>query len=355
MHLRGQQFTGGFMRSTETLTPVTDRARRVLKDMSRWNIVPSPQNYHVWFEYLSGDNVELTGAVNSVIASGEGFNNEILDGLYRRHIGDEKQRVALKRLQRATQTVLRDVLEQLIEVGGAANKYKEKLEFYSGRLETANDTLAIRDVVKSLLHDTAEMTSASIRLQGCLEETTSRGQALERQLEKVEQETLSDNLTGLGNRRAAEQIMSELCEVYKESGEMFSVIVLDLDQFKKVNDAHGHAVGDAVLCKVARSLQDNVKGRDFIARHAGEEFTVILPQTASGPATVVADQLREALAAKRLRIAETDEDLGSVTASFGIAEIRPDDTEHSLFARAKRALESAKAAGGDTVKSDFDL
>ncbi len=343
------------MPSSKKPTPVTDRARRVLKDMSRWNIAPSPQNYHVWFEYLSGDNVELTGAVNAIIAAGEGFDNEILDGLYRRHIGDEKQRVALKRLQRATQTVLKDVLEQLIEVGGVTSKYKEKLESYSAQLENANNTLAFKEVVKSLLHDTAEMTRASIKLKGCLDKTTSRAQAIERQLEKVEQETLSDNLTGLGNRRAAEQIMSELHEAYKESGEVFSIILLDLDQFKDVNDAYGQAVGDAVLCKVARSLQDNVKGRDFIARHAGEEFTVILPQTQLGPAIVVADQLREALGTKRLRIAETDEDLGSVTASFGIAEIRSDDTEHSLFLRANQALESAKAAGGDTVKSEIDL
>ena len=340
------------MHATET---VTDRARRVLKDMSRWNIVPSPQNYHVWFEYLSGDNVELSGAVSAIIASGEGFNNEILDGLYRRHIGDEKQRVALKRLQRATQTVLRDVLERLLEVGGVASKYREKLESYSGQLENTNNTLAFRNVVKSLLHDTAEMTRASIKLKGGLDETTLRAQALDRQLEKVEQETLSDNLTGLGNRRAAEYIMSELQEVYKESAETYSIIVLDLDQFNSINDAYGHAVGDAVLCKVARSLQDNVKGRDFIARHANEEFTVILPQTPLGPALVVADQLREALGTKRLRVAETDEDIGTVTASFGIAEIQQDDTEASLFMRANQALESAKAAGGNIVKSQMDL
>ncbi len=341
--------------STETPTPVTDRARRVLKDMGRWNIVPSPQNYHVWFEYLSGENSELSGAVNSIVASGDGFTNEILDGLYRRHIGDEKQRVALKRLQRATQTVLREVLEQLVAVGGAANEYKAKLESYSDQLDSADNALAFRNVVQSLIEDTAIMTRASAQLHECLEETTSRAQALERQLDKVERETLSDDLTGLGNRRALEQIVSELHQAYRETGDTFSLIVLDLDQFKSVNDTYGHAVGDAVLCKVARSLQDNLKGRDFPARHAGEEFTVVLPNTPVGPATVVADHLRVALSSKRLRIAETDEDLGSITASFGVAEIRSDDTEHSLFKRANKALESAKLSGGDAVKSQSDL
>ncbi len=323
--------------------------------MGRWNIVPSPQNYHVWFEYLSGENSELSGAVDAIVASGDGFTNEILDGLYRRHIGDEKQRVALKRLQRATQTVLKEVLEQLVVVGGVTNDYKAKLEFYSDRLETADSTLAFRDVVQSLIEDTAVMTRASVQLHDCLEETTSRAHALERQLERVERETLSDNLTGLGNRRALEQIVSELHQAYQENGESFSLIVLDLDQFKSVNDAYGHAVGDAVLCRVARSLQDNLKGRDFPARHGGEEFTVILPHTPLGPAVVVADQLREALCSKRFRIAETDQDLGSVTASLGVAEIRSDDTEHSLFERANKALESAKISGGDTVKSESDL
>lgn len=323
--------------------------------MARWNIVPSPQNYHVWFDYLSGDNVELSGAVSAIISSGKGFNNELLDGLYRRHIGDEKQRAALKRLQQATQTVLKDVLKQLIEVGGVTSRYKEKLESYFGQLENANNTLAFRNVVKSLLHETAEMTRASIQLRGTLDETTSRAQALERQLEVVEKETLIDNLTGLGNLRAAEHIMSELQEVYKESAEPYSIIVLDLDKFKNVNDKYGHAVGDAVLCKVARTLQDNVKGRDFIARHAGEEFTVILPQTPLGAAVVVANQLRAALGTKQLRIAETDENIGLVTASFGIAEIRQDDTARSLFARANQAVDAAKDAGGDTVRSQIDL
>ena len=340
--------------STETPTPVTDRARRVLKDMGRWNIVPSPQNYHVWFEYLSRENPELSGAVDSIVASGDGFTNEILDALYRRHIGDEKQRVALKRLQRATQTVLRDVLEQLVAVGGVTNEYRAKLESYSDQIESVENTLAFRNVIQSLIEDTAVMTRASAELHDCLEETTSRAHAIERQLDKVERETLSDNLTGLGNRRALKQIVSELHQAYQETGDTFSLIVFDLDQFKSVNDTYGHAVGDAVLCKVARSIQDNLKGRDFPARHGGEEFTVVLPHTPLKPATIVAHHLREALGSKRLRIAETGEALGSVTASFGVAEIRSHDTEQSLFDRANKALESAKLSGGDAVKSEND-
>ena len=70
---------------------------------------------------------------------------------------------------------------------------------------------------------------------------------------------------------------------------------------------------------------------------------------------MVANNLREALASKRFRVAETDESLGSITASLGVAEVRSDDTEHSLFERANKALESAKLSGGDTVKSESDV
>lgn len=120
------------------------------------------------------------------------------------------------------------------------------------------------------------MAESSARLEKSLEEATSHTENLKRRLEKTEKESMIDALTGLHNRKAFDRKLKDLFEEYVESGATFSVVMLDIDFFKKFNNRYGHKIGDGVLQKVGTTLYECLKGRDFPARYGGEEFIVLL-------------------------------------------------------------------------------
>ena len=135
----------------------------------------------------------------------------------------------------------------------------------------------------------------------------------------------------------------------------FRLMLVDIDHFKRFNDTWGHQTGDQVLRLVAMTLKSNLKGKDMAARYGGEEFAAILPATDLEGAVIVADNIRKAVQAKELLKRSTNEKLGRITASFGVAAYHPGDTPSSLIDRADRCLYAAKHAGRNRVFSEAEL
>lgn len=152
-----------------------------------------------------------------------------------------------------------------------------------------------------------------------------------------------DHLTGLLNRTSLQLRFDELAQQASLFGAPVSVIVLDLDHFKAINDEHGHARGDAVLREVAHTLRRQLRSFELSYRVGGEELLVLLPGTGLSDATTVAERLRQAIVATRPGGL-------NVTASFGVAEARGPGTLQQTFEDADRALYAAKTAGRDCVR-----
>jgi len=188
-----------------------------------------------------------------------------------------------------------------------------------------------------------------------LEEATSQIETLSKQLEEKEKEVLKDPLTGLNNRKSLDKKIETLCDTFEKEQDFFSVMMLDIDYFKKFNDKYGHQIGDEVLRIVGWQLKEMLKGKDFPSRYGGEEFTVLLPNTRMDNAMVVAEQIREAISRKKLKIKTTGQTLGNITLSIGVSEIRIGDTPQSVIARADAALYMAKGSDRNNVKSEKDL
>jgi diguanylate cyclase len=140
-----------------------------------------------------------------------------------------------------------------------------------------------------------------------------------------------------------------------ETGEPLAVILMDIDHFKTFNDHFGHEMGDEVLKLVARHLIDHVKGRDLPARFGGEEFAVILPETALKHAYTLADRIRDDLAHRRVTNRATHEVYDRVTVSAGVAEYRLGEPLDGLVRRVDAALYAAKRAGRNCVRSEAAL
>jgi diguanylate cyclase (GGDEF)-like protein/PAS domain S-box-containing protein len=155
--------------------------------------------------------------------------------------------------------------------------------------------------------------------------------------QKLEQLAITDGLTGLYNHRAFQGMLREA-----QSAGLVSLILLDVDHFKKFNDTHGHPAGDAVLRQVARILESTARQGDYVARYGGEEFVVILPGTNAEMATVAAERFRRAI--------EVDRETGfSVTASFGVATAEEGTPTVDLVTLADTALYQAKGSGRNRV------
>ena len=161
---------------------------------------------------------------------------------------------------------------------------------------------------------------------------------------------MTDPSTGLFNYRHFQDRLADLVHEYQASGGTFSLLMIDVDFFKNVNDSYGHPTGDAVLKQVARLLQENVRGGDVVFRYGGEEFAIILPNTDKATALRVAERIRERIG-RTVFLSHTGRPLpGNLTASLGVGNY-PEDAlaQVDLLIRADGALYAAKSAGRNRV------
>jgi two-component system cell cycle response regulator len=163
---------------------------------------------------------------------------------------------------------------------------------------------------------------------------------------------ITDALTGLHNRRYMETHLGTLVEQAATRGKPISVLVLDIDYFKSVNDTYGHDAGDDVLREFAIRLRKSIRNIDLACRYGGEEFVIVMPETDMGVATMVAERLRRRIAAEPFAI-QQDMRLLDVTISIGIAGLQePGDTAATILKRADQALYRAKRDGRNRVVPD---
>lgn len=165
--------------------------------------------------------------------------------------------------------------------------------------------------------------------------------------EEVYQLAITDNLTQLNNRRELDKELSAECGRVRRHGRHLSLMLLDIDFFKRVNDTHGHPAGDAVLAQLGALLRERVREQDVAARIGGEELAVLMPETDLRGAIALAEDVRVAIA--RMVIDLADGPIG-VTVSIGCAEYGPQDADPAaFFARCDEKLYAAKSAGRDRV------
>jgi diguanylate cyclase len=333
---------------------VTEIAKNVIMNGAERSIPLTPENFSVWFEYFRGTDKELKTAIDELIASGKGFSQEINEKLYTEYLKADKDEI-LQEVHKETHKIFHNIFQATLSTNEIASEYSEKMEKYSDKLQGANDLSQMQNFIEDIIKDTNNMAASSRQLNQQLEEATSQIQTLSKQLEETEKEVLLDALTGLNNRKAFDGKIKELCEKFDKDENFFSVIMLDIDYFKKFNDQYGHQVGDEVLRIVGSHLKKNLKGKDFPSRYGGEEFIVLLLNTKLDKAYIVAEQIREKISKKGLKIKKTGQSLGNITVSVGVSEFREGDTAVSVVERADSALYLAKDSGRNNVKLEKDV
>ena len=327
-------------------------AQETLDLMRLHGVAPTSQNYEVWLTYRLSRNSELRDAIDERIGSGEAFSPDFNAEIHERFftgLGASAQ------ILLAGEKIARD----LSEVVSFLKQAEEKSGDYGKKLETAATDLnrgvapdQIRQIVSSLAAATLDMANHNQRLTQELQRSSSEIDTLRTSLESVRMESLTDSLTGLSNRRMFDETLRMRIDEARAQHTELCLLLCDIDHFKRFNDTWGHHTGDQILRFLASAMQAHSRPDYLVARYGGEEFAMVLPRVAARSAAQLAETLRAAIQAKRLRRRSTNEDLGQVTVSIGIARLQPGDTPQGLIERADACLYASKRNGRNQVTTD---
>ncbi len=186
-----------------------------------------------------------------------------------------------------------------------------------------------------------------------IQSLTTESCGLKAKLKEADQQVRTDALTNIANRLAFDQRLAQEIAYWERYGGALSLIVLDVDHFKRINDTYGHATGDRVLKTIAAVLKAQIRETDLLARYGGEEFVLLLPNTAGQQAAMMADKLR--IKVENNCNFHHQQEWVQITMSCGITEMRVGDTAQAFFERADRHLYQAKAAGRNRCIADPGL
>lgn len=197
--------------------------------------------------------------------------------------------------------------------------------------------------IDALMRRSAQLRELNQRLDAAQRELLRANRELAQSEQASRRISLIDPLTGVGNRRHFDQTLASEVERASRYGQPLSLVLLDIDNFKRINDNWGHEAGDQVLRRVGAMLRKTLRSSDSVSRYGGEEFAVLMPGLGRDEARALAERIRGALADLPMGR------LPAITASFGVASLAPDESGESLFARADAALYRAKDGGRDRV------
>lgn len=314
-----------------------------------------PPNYEIWFSYAAGFNPALNKRINEILRSGETIDQHMLEIIREEFFGGGSFEERVDEVGGKLSGKVSEILELITEAAGLTDDYSDGLQDASKDLSGTSDKAKIKGIVKKLIAMTDEVGKSNRAMSGKLVDSEHEISSLKEALECVRYEAMTDQLTGIGNRKRFDRSMDEAMVTAKATGEPFSLLVCDIDHFKKFNDTHGHQTGDQVLRLVGSTIKSTMSPGAIACRYGGEEFCVILPTTRTAAAKEIASAIRQAVMGKELVKRTTGESLGRVTISIGVAELHPSDSVSSLVERSDKCLYAAKHAGRNCVVTEIEL
>lgn len=326
--------------------------RAAVADLERRRILPTPLTLLVWYCHVSGQCPDLSREITASMADGQGLSDCDIAALSRHLLGAAPE--LIDEIGRRIEQTLEATAERIGAAACQEKRYGRDLQSFEQAVSAEDNAQTLHTLVVQLLERTKAMQEQTEELQRQLLGSSSTVTMLRQDLEIARREANVDGLTGIANRRAFEFELARLAAEAELDGTRFCVLLADIDHFKQFNDNYGHVLGDQLLKLVAKTIVRCVKGQDVVARYGGEEFAVILPTTKLADALKVATQIKNAVAANRLKLRHSNKDLGTVTLSIGVAEFQCGAPPAHVIARADKGLYRAKAAGRNRAMASED-
>ena len=336
-----------------TAEQTAELLRLTLPLMTKHQVPVTPHNYAVWFNFVKGENPELKAEIQQLIDTKTVFSPQVNEKLFEKYMAecDVNQ---FQKIRGEMTELMDDLSDSLHHAGSEAQRFGGHLDGVVAGVQHSSSLDDIKGMLKELVEETRIMRKSTQLLHEHLEAKSREITLLQEELEQERKRASTDPLTGLANRRAFTESLGQRCESIQHPGEL-SLLMVDIDHFKQINDTHGHLIGDRVIRFLAQMLQQNTKGSDLAARYGGEEFVVMLNKTGLRGAAAVGDNIRNAVAEAKLVRSDNKQPLGQVTVSVGVAAFHPGEDPLETINRADQALYRSKQGGRNRVTVDDNL
>jgi diguanylate cyclase len=319
--------------------------------MRQHDIAPTPRNYEVWLAFCGNDKPPLTERLNAMLKSGHPLSPGVLADLHREFFTVPYSAAVVdggaRELQGLSGAMLDHVTldrEMLIGFGKTLAGTVAEMDATASaeRVRRASATAADATMrAGQQLRDLGEMLAVSMVSVADLRD----------RLNQAETDSNTDKLTGLPNRRQFDAAIQAAIARASEDASALSLLLLDIDHFKRFNDTYGHNLGDLVLALVSAGLMEILKDRT-VARYGGEEFAILLPGIEPAAALRVAELVRQTMEKRPVINRANSQSYGVLTCSIGVSYYRQGEMAGDFIDRADQALYAAKKAGRNAVRSE---
>jgi diguanylate cyclase len=329
----------------------TDRAVTLIKALK---LPASPRIYELCYAYATGEYPSLNIAINDLLTRRVAVGGDLIEQIGARYIPSKDHRERFDKVGVRVNKVIGRVLgslDNLIEDEGA---FSADLAQTPDKLTAAENRNALVGEIRNMMQSAKFIGDQHRGLEEKLSTSIDEINDLRDQLQKIRNANVTDPLTGLPNRMSFERSLQQAIGAAAERKAPLWLALCDIDDFKKFNDAWGHQTGDQVLCLVGMEVRQKVGRLGTVARLGGAQFAAVMPDAPLDGMRAMADRIRMTVMSRDITIKSTNQRLGRVQVSFGIAGSRADDTPDSLVLRAQACLRRAKDQGRNRVVCDSD-
>ncbi len=335
--------------NAQELQFITRVAKEELKFLARNNIPLVPENYILWFNifcYILENNLELSdleiiGLFKTKYPTAQKIENVLIE------VEPENKELIHQ--------IAQSISHEIESVIGVIEEHQKSLidrETSVKELRENIEDKTVKGMLTKVIEELQLIRKQNEQLKEKLEESNKQIKKLTKELEETRKEAMTDFLTQVANRASFDRAISDMVQDFYNRNYPFALLMLDIDNFKKINDTYGHQAGDYVLRELARVIKEQLRARDLIARYGGEEFAVLLPGVTFSQAIRIAERIRKAVEKHLFRYEGKDI---PVTVSVGLAVMREGLDETSIVEKADQALYLAKKSGKNCVRTDLDV
>lgn len=323
--------------------------RQILQFISAHKITPTPINYALSYDYVSGSNTKLIVAVNSLIKEQKNIDNELATKLYNKFIYDVSYE-SYDKVNQSLESLINNTRDSVAATSQKASDAGDVFKEQAVSIASVKNTDDLKKVMSEIVAEAKGLADVSKSLKTELDSANQEMEQLRTELVKARESAATDALTGLLNRGTFDKMLDRLIDQDEHSEACLTM--LDLDHFKQVNDTHGHLIGDSVLKFTAKLLKKHANSQHYAVRYGGEELAIIMPDTSLKQAKEIAENIRASLESSRLKKKNSSESIGKITVSIGISKLKQDDTAEDLIMRADTAMYRAKETGRNQVMTE---
>jgi diguanylate cyclase len=323
-------------------------AQVAVQEMERRKVWPTALNFELWLSIAADPQGSLALEIDRLVASGEAITEARSEDLAARFLAKRKIDVEVEHAGAQLSQQLDGVTRAIQEAQQTSVDYGLTLAGASKEIEHAQG-VGLKELVGRLMEATAQVARQNAALEERLNESNKRVEALQQNLNVVRRDSMTDGLTSLANRKAFDEGLALAVSHAATEDQPLSLCIIDIDHFKRFNDTWGHQTGDQVIRYVASVIGRLGAAPRLAARYGGEEFAVILPGDSTDMAAAMLDAMRLEIASRALKRRSTNEDLGAVTVSVGVAGFRTGESPVALIERADEALYASKRAGRNRI------